>query len=976
MISLLMLLLLAGMSNSLAAQAKHSMQKATDKNGYTYETVTGDHLNCRIYTLKNGLTVFLRQLKDEPRIQTYIAVKAGSTYDPKETTGLAHYLEHMMFKGSDEIATSNWTAEKVLLDEISNLFEQHKATNNPDEKKAIYRKIDSVSQLAAKFAVPSEYDKMIAGLGAKGTNAYTSTERTVYINDIPANEIDRWLAIESERFSKLVLRLFHTELETVYEEFNMYQDEDWSRVDNIFNAAMFKKHPYGTQTVIGNPEHLKNPSMVNIHNYFNTYYVPNNMAVSLSGDLDFDETIQKIDASFGKFAKGNVPTIVHPKEDPITSPIINEAFGPGPAFMVMGYRLNGYNHPDRYKSMLMNLMLYNGRAGLIDLDLVKSQKVLEAGSYMDNQLDYSIHQLYAVPRDGQTVEELKDLLLTEIEKIKKGEFDEWLIEAAINDLKLNRLRAEEGNGVAHTFVSNFTLKSDWSNYYKFFDELDKIKKSDIVKFANDNYKDNFVVVYKRVGKDPNLVKVEKPELTAVEMNRENQSEFFRKTMAMQSVPLKPDFVDFNKAIKKVKMKSGVELNIIKNEINELFQLFFILDMGTFNDLKSGLAINYLPYIGTDKYSPDDLSKEFFKLGISMSVSAGEEQTYVYISGLEQNMEKGLALLEHTLANAKPDQKIYDDYVDGIIKSRNDTKLDKSSILWGAMFDYGKYGDKSPFTNIIPEAELRKINPKELTDIIKDIFSFKHFAFYYGSNPEKAQPIIEKLHKQNANDLKDYPKPVNFVEKDYDKHTIYVVDYDMVQSNVLMVSKDCMFDKSLMPVSRMFGEYFGGGLSSIVFQEIREARALAYSAFAAYTTPEKPGKPHYVYGFVGTQPDKLKIATDALLDLMNDMPKAEAQFNQSREGVMRKIESERIRKTSIFWSYLTNKDRGIDYDNRKDIYETMKTITLDDLDQFFNKHIKGKKFVFLILANKSMLDYDVLRQIGDVKELSLDEIFKY
>lgn len=968
-------ILFAGSFASFSAET-YSKVQTTDKNGFKYETIKGDHLNCRIYKLNNGLTVFLRQLKDEPRIQTYIAVKAGSTYDPKETTGLAHYLEHMMFKGSDEIATSDWKTEEKYLNEISDLFELHKATKNPAEKKAIYKKIDSVSQIAAKYAIPSEYDKMIAGIGAKGTNAYTSTERTVYINDIPANELERWMTIESERFSKLVLRLFHTELETVYEEFNMYQDEDWDKVDKTMNAGLFKKHPYGTQTVIGDPEHLKNPSMVNIHKYFNTFYVPNNMCISLSGDLEFDETISMINKFFGSFKPGNVPNIIHPREEPIEKPIIKEVFGPGPEYMVMSFRLDGYNSPNRYKATIMDYILNNSKAGLIDLNLVKSQKVLEAGCGVDNMIDYSIHQFSATPREGQSLNELKNLLLKQIEKVKKGEFDDWLITASINDMKLSRMRSEEGNGIAHQFVSTFTNKADWLEYYTYFAELEKITKQDIMKFANDFYRDNYVAVYKRVGKDPSVVKVEKPEITAVEMNRDAQSAFYKKTMAMTSSPIAPLFVDFNKAIKKEKLATGVEINYIKNEINDLFQLYFILDMGNFNDKKAGLAINYLPYLGTSKYTPDELSKEFYKLGISMSVSADDERTYVYIAGLEENMEKGLSLLEHTLSNAVPDAKVYEEYMAGILKSRADMKLDKSTILWGAMYDYGKYGPQSPFKYFISEEELKAINPKELTDIIKNIFNFKHYVFYYGKDYNKAKSLVEKYHKQNAKDLKEYPKAVNFVEKDYDKNIIYVVDYDMVQSNLLMTAKDVRFDKNLLPDARMFSEYFGGGLSSIVFQEIREARALAYSAFASFTSPERPDKYHSVIGFVGTQPDKLKIATDAFMDLMNNMPKAEKQFNQSREGVMRKIESERIRKTSIFWTYLANNERGIENDYRETIYNKMKNYSIDDLDNFFKSHIKGKNFVFLLLADKSKLDYEMLKQIGEVKELSLEEVFGY
>ncbi|MDZ7742544.1 MAG: insulinase family protein [Bacteroidota bacterium] len=280
-------------------QSGSKTQTHTDPNGYQYTTVQDDPFKVRIYELDNGLKVYLTKNQDEPRIQTLIAVRAGSTYDPPETTGLAHYFEHMMFKGTDEFGTMNWEAENVYIEKISDLFEEHKKADDPEKKARIYHQIDSLSGIAAQFAVANEYDKMVGAMGAKGTNAGTSSEFTVYMNNIPANQLEKWLNLEKERFSDPVLRIFHTELETVYEEFNMSQDNDGRKLNMALMQGLFKKHPYGTQTTIGEPEHLKNPSMVNIMNYFDTYYVPNNMAIVLSGDIDFDETIKLIDEYWG-----------------------------------------------------------------------------------------------------------------------------------------------------------------------------------------------------------------------------------------------------------------------------------------------------------------------------------------------------------------------------------------------------------------------------------------------------------------------------------------------------------------------------------------------------------------------------------------------------------------------------------------------------------------------------------------------------
>ncbi|MFT5876804.1 MAG: zinc protease, partial [Dokdonia sp.] len=281
--------------------------KEEQKFKYAYEHVEGDPLNTYVYTLENGLKVYMSINKAEPRIQTNIAVNTGSKQDPSDATGLAHYLEHMLFKGSSKIASLDWEKEKVLLQQVSDLYEQHKAETDQDKRKAIYYQIDSISGEAAKFVVANEYDKMISSLGAKGTNAYTSVERTVYINDIPSNEIEKWLTIESERFSELVLRLFHTELEAVYEEYNRSRDNDYWLSYEEMAKQMFQKHPYGTQTTIGTSEHLKSPSMEKIHAYFNERYVANNMAIILAGDIDPDKTIALIEKYFGSLRTGKVP---------------------------------------------------------------------------------------------------------------------------------------------------------------------------------------------------------------------------------------------------------------------------------------------------------------------------------------------------------------------------------------------------------------------------------------------------------------------------------------------------------------------------------------------------------------------------------------------------------------------------------------------------------------------------------------------
>ncbi|WP_025663710.1 M16 family metallopeptidase [Aquimarina megaterium] len=951
------------------------VEQHTDAAGFNYETVTNDPTGLRLYTLENGLKVYLAKNEEEPKIQTFIAVRAGSNYDPKEATGLAHYLEHMVFKGTDEIGTQDFEKEKVLLQQISDLYEQHKVETDADKKKEIYKKIDEISFEASKISISNEYDKMISSLGAEGTNAHTWFEETVYKNKIPANELDKWLTVESERFSQLVLRLFHTELEAVYEEFNRGQDNDGWKSYAAMLEGLFPNHPYGQQKTIGTSEHLKNPSMVAIHNYFDKYYVPNNMAMVLVGDIDFDQTIQKVNKAFGGFEKKEVVHPVLPKEDPITSPVIKEVFGPTAESVSIAFRSAAIGTKEEKLLTLADMLLANGNAGLIDLNLNQKQVVQNAGCSPTFLNDYGYHQFYGSPKADQTLDEVKDLLLSQIDKLKKGEFEDWMISAVVNDLKLSQTREYENNSaLASAYYNAFIHREDWKDKVEFLNELKKVSKQELVDFANSFYKDNYVVIYKRKGEDKNITKVENPGITPVELNRDKQSEFIKAFAQQETPPLTPKFIDYKSAIKETKTDSELKVSYIDNPNNDLFNLSIIFDMGRDNDRKVSLATGYLDYLGTDKYSPEELKKEFYKLGIDYYVNAGSDKTYVGISGLKENLDAGLALLEHLWTNAVPNQETYAKYVDQIAKGRQDAKTQKGNILWNGLMNYGMYGDNSPLRNIYTIGELQAVNPQELVDKIKELRNFKQRIFYYGKDIDAAIASINKNHKVQ-NELLDYPEEVKYVEKETGGN-VYFVDYDMVQSEMIFLAKGSEFDPDKMAASRLFNTYFGSGLSSIVFQEIRESKSLAYSAFSAYSTASEKGDSNYVYAYIGTQANKMPQAVDAMMDLMTNMPEAEEQFNAAKEATLKKIAAQRITKSNIFWTYEGLKKRGIDNDNREEMYNTIKDMTLDDLKSFFNENIKGETYNVLVVGNKKDVNMDALSKLGVVKEMDIDYLFNY
>ncbi|MDX2188470.1 MAG: insulinase family protein [Bacteroidota bacterium] len=956
---------------------KYQTQTLKDEAGYTYTTVTDDPLKTRIYKLQNGLTVYLSVYKNTPRIQTFIAVRAGSKNDPSSLTGLAHYLEHMVFKGTSKIGAQNFDKEKVQLDKIENLYENYRQTKDTAKRRIIYQTIDSVSGVAAKLSIANEYDKMLNAIGAKGTNAYTWVEQTVYVNDIPSNELERWAKIEAERFGELTPRLFHTELEAVYEEKNRSLDNDMSKViESTFNL-LFPNHQYGSQTTIGTVEHLKNPSIKAIKEYFYKYYVPNNMAICLSGDLDPAQTIQTIDKYWGGKKAKDVPLYVPFAEKPIEKVLTKTIVGPSPQSLVLCYRFPGAASKDAMIMEMFGRVLSNGKAGLMDLNLTQKQKVLNVSGFPYRMKDYSIHIIFAMPREGQSLDQVKELILAQIDSVKAGKFDENLIKAIINNEKISLMKSLEDNGSrADYFVDAYIKGIDWAQYMATIDDLSKITKKDIVEFANKYYGNNYAAVYKLTGKDTTIQKVPKPKITPVDVNRDAQSDFIKLVLNGNPKPIEPVFMDFNKEMNIYKLNNGNEVWYKQNTENQLFELSFKYRFGKTTQPRLALALAYINYLGTSKRTAEQIKQELYQLGCEFNTSVQEDQLQISLNGLSENMEAALMIIENLLADAKPDEKALKDLVDGILKERTDAKLDKGTILRAALVNYAKYGKVSPFTNIIKTEELKNIQSKELLTLVSGLSNYNHEIWYYGPiTTNQLTEIINKVHGQVANPL---PVPTNKVYKEeaFANNEVYFVNYDMVQAEMIFLSKSVKFDKNILANVKMYNEYFGGSMNSIVFQEIRESKALAYASSSRYSVTSDKDYSNYNVSYIGTQADKLPEATQAMMQLLDSLPKSAMLYNTSKEALINTIRTERITKMAVLYSFDAYKKVGVDYDLRKDIFPSLQKLTFEDINAFQKKYIKGQKTKLLVIGSKDKIDLKALSKYGKVQELTLTDIFGY
>ena len=950
---------------------------------YNYETVPNDPLNTKIYTLSNGLKVYMTVNKDMPRIQANVAVKVGSKNDPSETTGLAHYFEHLMFKGSEKFGTSNYQAEKVLLDAIEKEFEHYRTLTDEAERSASYKIIDSLSYEASKYAIPNEYDKLMAAIGAQGTNAFTSYDMTVYVEDIPSNQIEAWAKIQADRFANNVIRGFHTELETVYEEKNMSLTSDGEKATDAALSTLFPNHPYGTQTVLGTQEHLKNPSITNIKNYYKKWYVPNNMAICLSGDFNPDEMVAIIEKYFGGMQpNNNLKRDTYGEQPELKEEVVKTVKGLEAPFVLLGWKLPAANSPEFTGLYILQSVLSNGSVGLIDINVNQAQKLL-GGAYggMWELADHSAYFIQARPKAGQSLEEVKNIVLEQIELLRKGDFDESLLKAIVNNLKKDMMTILENNeDRAYQYVSSFIYDIPWSDRVNFIDNLGKVTKEDIVALANKYFGNGYVVINKEQGKDLNELKISKPAITPILTNRDTSSAFLKEiqNMATHASPIEPVFVDFNKDMQKLQAKSNVEVLYKKNESNNLFNLYFIIETGTNDNKKLSTLTKYYNYLGTDSKQAQQIKKELYDLACDSRIIATEDRVYIMLSGLAENMEEALKIVEDKIANVKGDDVVLQNVKNDIAKARLNAKLNQGECF-SRLRSYLSYGKDNPSTNILSGEELISITSDELLAELKSLLNKEQYVMYYG--PDSGEKVVEIFNKYHniPEKLEPLNKEDKFVKLQTLENKVFIAPYDAKQ--IYLTSYSNTGDKLKVedsPIINMYNEYFGGGMNSIVFQEMREARGLAYSAVARYVEPSKVNDTYYFMNFIATQNDKMMDALTAFDDIINNMPTAQGAFNIAKENILANVRTDRIIKDNVLWYYVNMKKKGISTDPRADLFNKVKGYTLQDVIDFQTKTIKNRTYSIGILGDEKDLNIKELSsgKYGEVVRLSLKDIFGY
>ncbi len=933
------------------------------------------------FSLANGMTVWISEDHSQPKVFGAVVVKAGAKDCPN--SGIAHYLEHLLFKGTENIGTTDYGKEKPWLDSISAQYDLLAKTTDEARRLSIQRHINELSIKAADYAIPNEFSNLVSRFGGTGLNAYTSFDETVFHNSFAPQYIRQWCELYVERLKTPVFRLFQGELETVYEEKNMYSDNIVASTAEYAQQLAFAGTPYA-YPIIGATDSLKNPRLSEMTRFFRERYVPANMGLVLCGDISADSLRPLLDKTFGTLessAKTFEPTPKSRLRDFTDMPVIRLKV-PVPIVKIggMAWQAPEENSADYAAFNVMSSMLTNDdRTGLID-SLVTSTRLTFAAGMGYNFKDFSAWGFAFVSRLPFGSRKKADrLCMQQIAKLKAGNFSDAALAAAKLTLKRDaELSIESVDGRSKAMINAFSHGLDWNEVARTGAMIDSVSRDDIMRVARQYLNGNVLRIAKKFGSYPKE-HVRQPGYKPVQpRNAGKQSAF---AVRMESEPMKtvePRLLNLDKDANLVQLSPLVRLYAVPNQKNDIFSLQIVFHRGTRDDNRLSAMAEYLDEIGTESHDKHAFANLLRGYGATLSVDASTDAVTLSLTGIDRHFDETMGLLNEFLTTPKADAKLFS----SLVKS---TKLESSTFfkdndnIVQAVLQKLIRGSRSDYLNRLSAGEVRRIGGDSLVSIFKNLQLWQTDIIYCGSRNAKD---IENIIKRNidtsrvSHPWKAEARPICQI----DENTVYV--YDVPSARQTMVGAYVRVDSMPTATDRarlmLWGNYFGGGMQSVLFQEVREFRALAYSAHGSVLAPDLSTRGDEPCGFVsliGTQADKT-MTTVALLDsLLANMPIKVSSVGATKHAIANSINNGYPTMRQLGSKVADLRLRGYVNDPSADIVASLQGMGVEDIERFYNSQVRRSPRAIIIVGNKKTLDFGQLEKMGKVVVLKREDIYK-
>jgi zinc protease len=944
-------------------------------SAFPFCLIAGNPLEVKTYKLPNGLTVYLNEDHSKPEIFGAVIVKTGSRNDPQDATGIAHYFEHIMFKGTDQIGTIDWKSEKIYLDSISMFYDNLAKASDENIRREIQREINRLSIKAAEYAIPNETDVLLRDIGGTGLNAGTGFEQTVYYNSFPAYQLEKWMEIYAERFRNPVFRLFQSELETVYEEKNLYSDVPVQMMIEDFLKTMYKDHPYSIP-ILGLTEHLKNPRLSQMLEFYNTWYVANNMALILAGSFNAEEIMPMIEEKFGNWRNAELPDLPEYPLAKFESREFKQVRLSPIRIGVMGFRAVPAGHPDDQALKIATKLLSNGAGTGIFDKMMMENKIMAVQPMALQAPDHGSYLILFVPKIiGQSFKKAESLVDEGVLALRSGSFTDELLEAIkLEYLKEYKRSLETAESRAYLLIEAFVENQTWEDIIAEMDAIEKISRDDVIRVAN-NYLGNDRLVYWSKMGFPKKDKLEKPEWEPViPQNADKKSEFASKLDAYPESWPEPEFISFDEDVRFEPIKDGYDFYHTHNPYNDVFTLNIKYKKGALHDKLLPSAVQYINLVGTEEKSFQEYRSELQQLGASLSLYSDDNSVTVQVEGFDDKFIPTLQLVNEMLVSPGIDDTQLDKFLQGI-KSNNKMRRDDPMSIGNALFNYALYTENSADIRNLTYAEAKKLKGEQLISLFKEVLTHTADIIYTGSLKfEEAKEAVSGNIQLSEEALSsDY---IELARQDFSENTIYMHHNGKArQSNINYYVQGNVLSEQDKALTNAFNEYFGSGMSSLVFQEIREFRSLSYAAYAVYNPAFLKTGPAHLIGYMNTQSDKTLDGIQAMSELILQMPSKPDRMEGIRKALMQSIYTSQPGFREVGNTVARWRMQGYDSDPRVFRYSIYNRIDFNDVVKFYKEQLGSKPLLISVSGNLKGIDRKELEAYGKLVELKYKDFVR-
>ncbi|WP_374938858.1 M16 family metallopeptidase [Parabacteroides merdae] len=936
-------------------------------------------LKVKEYRLENGLTVWLNEDHSQPKVFGAVVVKAGAKDCPD--TGIAHYFEHMMFKGTDRIGTLDYESEKVLLDSIAMKYDELAMTEDTAARARLQKEINELSIRSSEYVIPNEFNRLINRFGGSGLNAATSYDATIYFNTFSPQYMVQWAEINSERLINPVFRLFQSELETVYEEKNMYGDFIGGQVMDTLMARYFGPHPYA-YPIIGSTKNLKNPRLTEMHKFFEDYYVASNMALILSGDFDAQQVMPILEKAFSRIRSGNAP-----KQEKVMLPPFNgretmKVKFPIPFIKAMGLGFRGVsaNHEDQVAlNIAVNLLNNANGTGYLD-KLMVEHKLMGALAINESMNEAGILAVAIMPKLLiQSYSSAEKMVWDEINRVKNGDFSDEMF----NSLKLEQKRQyasslENIDSRATIMMNLFSQGKSWNDYLNEVARIESITKEDVVRVAQKYFSNNYLCVTKSTGKYPKD-NLPKPAFSpVVPRNADASSSYAKQLEKIPEQQVAPRIIDFEKDVKTSKLTPLVTLYTTPNPLNDIFTLNISYGIGALEQPELMQLTNYLQLLGTESLSFEQFRSRLQSIGSTLAFDVTPDAFVMKVTGFDNHIDETMELVGDFIRHAKADDKKLRQIVDDA-KVSEKAFFKSGDNVASALLEQVKYGDQSRYLRKLSLSQIKKLKDKDMLAIYDKVRSVQCDLHYCGTLPvEKVIGTIRQhlpLERTTVASNSPYYREL----KQYDRPTVFFIDMpDMAQSIVYgYVKGDPVDDKASRHASRLFSVYFGGDMSSLMFQEIREFRSFAYRTSGRYQLPNHAhkGTAGSFTAMLSTQSDKTLDALGVLDSLIREMPLKPERMEAVKQTLVNRINNDYPPFRNLSEKVASARMEGFDRDPAEEFLRDIATMDMQDISRFYREQISGRPVVYVIAGNRKHIDMKKLAEYGTIIKVKKKDIYK-